>query len=72
MAKKLRVLDLDSMDSFQLDENNRLYWKGKAVRMEEKIRLQWSVNLSIVITALATLAYAVVEILKFMGYGNLS
>lgn len=47
-----RTISIDELDGFELDENNRLYWKGTAVLLERRLSLDWYQ------TTLATLAAA--------------
>ena len=35
-----RTLSIDGMDGFEIDDDDRLYWKGRAVRFEQRVSLQ--------------------------------
>ncbi|MDE0880879.1 hypothetical protein [Aurantimonas coralicida] len=35
-----RALSFDDMDDLEIDGDGRLYWKGKAVRVEQKVSLE--------------------------------
>jgi hypothetical protein len=63
MKKKLRSISIDEMEQMQLDENNRLYWKGRPVVTEERVTFSILVNLSIIATGVAT---SVIAILSFI------
>lgn len=47
----LRPISIDAMDNFQLDDDDRLYWKEKAVILEKRVRLE---NYQIALASLAT------------------
>ena len=47
----LRTISIDEIDHFNLDENGRLYWKGEAVILEKRLRLE---TYQIVLATLAT------------------
>lgn len=47
----MRVISIDEMDGFQLDDTNRLYWRGEAVVLEKRLRLE---TYQIVLATLAT------------------
>jgi len=49
------------MEQMQLDENNRLYWKGRPVVTEERVTFSILVNLSIIATGVATSVIAIIE-----------
>lgn len=36
----LRTISIDEMDGFQLDDTNRLYWRGQTVVLEQKLKLE--------------------------------
>ncbi|MGO4350949.1 hypothetical protein AB4Z25_03315 [Rhizobium sp. RAF36] len=47
----LRTIALDELDGFQLDEANRLYWRGETVVLERRLKLE---TYQIVLATLAT------------------
>lgn len=47
----LRTISIDELDHFKLDEHGRLYWKGEAVILEKRLRLE---TYQIVLATLAT------------------
>ena len=47
----LRTIAIDELDGFQLDESNRLYWRGETVVLERKLKLE---RYQIVLATLAT------------------
>ncbi|MDP2689380.1 MAG: hypothetical protein Q8P48_04610, partial [Deltaproteobacteria bacterium] len=55
--------------SLGIDEHGKLYWNDKAVVTEQKITLQWWVNLSVIVASVSTLILAVIACLQFLGYG---
>lgn len=61
---------MDDLDRLGIDEENNLYWDKKPLVTEEKITLQKWVNFAIVIGAGSTLILAIIEVLKFFGYGS--
>jgi hypothetical protein len=62
---KIRSISIDELDKIGLDENNKLYWEGHPVVIEEKITLQWWVNLSAIAGALSGITLAVIELLRY-------
>jgi hypothetical protein len=65
----VRTITIDELDRLGIDENNRLYWDKRPLVTEEKITLQRWLNVSVVLGAVSTFAVAVVEVLRFCGYG---
>lgn len=66
-VKRVSLADLDRLG---IDENNKLYWDNLPLVTEEKITLQKWVNFAIVIGAVSTFAIAILDLLKFGGYGS--
>lgn len=66
---EIKTITLDELDRLGVDDRNNLYWDKKPLVTEEKITLQKWVNFAIVIGAGSALASAIVEVLKFCGYG---
>jgi 1,4-dihydroxy-2-naphthoate octaprenyltransferase len=48
-----------------IDGKGRLYWNRKAVITEQKVSLQWWVNISIIIASLSTLLIAIMAVLNY-------
>lgn len=42
-----------------IDEETRLYWNGQLVVTEQKVKLSWWVNFSVIVGGLSTAAIAV-------------
>ncbi len=36
----MRTISIDELDGFQIDDNGRLYWRGKGVVLEQRITLR--------------------------------
>jgi len=66
---KINPIKIRELEKLGVDENNKLYWDGRPIVTEEKLKFQWWVNVSIVIGSFSTLTYAIIEVLKFIGYG---
>ncbi|MBT3068707.1 hypothetical protein [Rhodoferax sp. U11-2br] len=66
---RIRSITIDELDKIGLDENNKLYWEERPVVLEEKIKLQWWVNLSAIAGALSGITLAVIEVLRYCS-GN--
>jgi hypothetical protein len=64
-----RPMALFDTDRWTIDEDNKLYWDGKPIVTEEKLIFQKRVNGAIYLTAGSTAFYALIEFLKFLGYG---
>ena len=60
-------IPLHQMGNLEIHDDNRLYWDGKPVVTEEKIKLGGWVNFAIIVAAISTSAMAVVEILRYLG-----
>jgi len=54
--------------SLGIDEHGKLYWNGKVIVTEQKITLQWWVNLSIIVASVSTLLLAGIACLQFLNY----
>ncbi|MGR9055503.1 hypothetical protein ACU8NH_06245 [Rhizobium leguminosarum] len=48
----LRTISIDEMDGFQLDDVNRLYWRGETVLLERRLKLE---TYQIILATLATI-----------------
>ena len=51
---------------FGIDDSGKLYWNGKPVVTEKKVKLQWWVNLSAIIAAISSVTMAVVAVLEYI------
>lgn len=67
---KVHPIQYGEIGRLGVDEDNRLYWDEKPLVTEDRITLSWWVNLAVVLGALSTLALALVELLRFNGYGH--
>ncbi|MDP2002904.1 MAG: hypothetical protein Q8J86_08230 [Desulfurivibrionaceae bacterium] len=65
----IKTITLDQLDRLGIDETNKLYWDGKPLVTEERIVLARWVNIAVIVGAVAALITAVVEALKFFGFG---
>jgi len=61
----IRPVSLEQLDKLGIDENNKLHWNGKPVVIDEKVSLQWWLNVAAVAAALATVVMAFIEVLRF-------
>jgi hypothetical protein len=48
-----------------IDDDAKLYWNGQRIVTEQKLKLSWWVNLSVVIGGLSTAVIAVYTVLVF-------
>lgn len=67
---KVKTIGMEDLDRLGIDQTNKLYWDGKPLVTEERIVLARSVNVAVIIGSLAAVLTAVVEILKFFGFGH--
>jgi len=51
---------------FGVDDDGKLYWNGKPIVTEKKIKLQWWVNLSAIIAAISSVVMAVTSIITLL------
>jgi hypothetical protein len=66
-------------DNIGLDPEGRLYWKGKMVREPNPLELTYPQEISAIVAvisgvvlALSTLALAVIDAARLLGYGHCS
>lgn len=60
----VKKITIDGMDNFGVDEENKLYWKGKPVVTKEEITLSKWVNRAIIAGGFSTLALAVIGVIR--------
>ncbi|SFR57538.1 hypothetical protein SAMN04488073_2979 [Marinobacter gudaonensis] len=63
-------LDNGKEGSLGIDDETNLYWNGKRIVTEQKIKLQWWVNVSVIVASFATAIMAAVAILEFLSHGE--
>ncbi|MCE8031914.1 hypothetical protein EKK97_10925 [Billgrantia tianxiuensis] len=51
---------------FGIDDDGQLYWNGKPVVTEKKVKLQWWVNCSAIAAAASTVIMAIVSVVDFI------
>ena len=49
-----------------VDDEGTLYWNKKAIVTEQKVKLQWWVNFSIILASFSTLAIAIFTLLQYL------
>lgn len=64
MAGKLSTIFTHQTDSgvtgeLGIDEDGRLYWNGQPVITEQRVKLDWWVNISIIVGGVATAVIAI-------------
>lgn len=69
MMPSVRPITIDELERLGIDGSNNLYWDNLPIVIEERVTLQKRVDIAIILGAGATLATAVVEVLRFCGYG---
>jgi len=62
---KISPITIGQLGRIGVDEKGRLYWDNRPVVTEEKIKLQWWVNVAIILGALSTAVLATIELLRF-------
>lgn len=67
---KIKTIGMDDLDRLGVDETNKLYWDGKPIVTEERIALALWVNVAVIVGSAAAALTALVEILKFFGFGH--
>ena len=65
---KINPIKIGQLDRIGVDEKGRLYWDNRPVVTEEKIKLQWWVNVAIILGSLSTAVLATIELLRFCGF----
>lgn len=55
-----------------IDEKGRLYWNGRPVVTQQKVTLQWWVNLSAIVAAISTVVTAGISVATYFNDTNLS
>ena len=51
---------------FGIDDDGQLYWNGKPVVTEKKVKLQWWVNCSAIAAAAASVVMAIVAVAEYL------
>lgn len=59
--------DSGSKGEMGIDEHGVLYWNGKPVVTEQKVKLQWWVNLSAILAALSTVVMAILATVTYFS-----
>ena len=49
-----------------VDDEGTLYWNKEAIVTEQKVELQWYVNISIILASFSTLAIAIFTLLQYL------
>jgi hypothetical protein len=62
---RVRPVSIAEFDKLGIDENNKLYLDGKPIVVDERVSLQWWLNIAAVAAALSTVVMAVIEVLRF-------
>lgn len=62
-------LDNDKKGVLGIDDESNLYWNEKLVVTEQKIKLQWWVDIAIILASFSTIILAVFTVLQFFGFG---
>ena len=62
-----RILGIDQQNSFEVDDDGRLYWQGERVLTEVKLSLPWVVNAAVIVASLATAGTFVLTGLQTAG-----
>lgn len=60
-------LDNGNQGEHGIDDESNLYWNKKQIVTEQKIKLQWWVNISIIFASLSTVTLAVFTVLQYFG-----
>ena len=60
-------IPLHQMGDLEIRDDNRLYWKGKPVATEERIKLGVWVNLAIILGGISTAVLAFIEIVQSLS-----
>ncbi len=66
--KKIEAIFTHGKGALGIDEDGRLYWNDEAVVTEQKMTLQWWVNVAIIVTGFSTLLFAIITLLRFICY----
>jgi len=64
----IKPISIAETEHIGVDEEGRLYWKGKPIVTEQRISLQWWVNVGIIVGSLSTLCIAIAEIVRLLFY----
>ncbi|HEC60432.1 hypothetical protein LCGC14_0581500 [marine sediment metagenome] len=67
---EIKSITIDEVDNLGLDEHNNLYWLGERIHIKKKIELEGYLNTAIILGGLSTLVVAIIEVLRFFGYGK--
>ncbi len=62
--KELWYMDTQVGGRLSVDEDRRLLWNGELLVTEQRVRLDLSVNIAIIVTGLATAVIAAVAVIQ--------
>ena len=70
MGKEIETIfthtaDNGAIGELGIDGEGRLYWNRQAIITEQKVSLQWWVNISIIIASLSSLLIAIMAVLNY-------
>lgn len=51
-----------------VDDKGTLYWNKKAIITEQKIKLSWLVNMSVVFASLSTVIIAIFTVMQYYSF----
>ena len=61
-------LDNGKEGELGIDDEANLYWNKKAIVTEQKVKLRWWVNVSILLASVSTFAIALLTAFQFFGF----
>lgn len=59
--------DSGAVGELGIDEGGRLYWNGQLVVTEQRVRLSWWVNFSIIVGGVSTAVIAIFTVIAVFG-----
>ena len=63
--KKIHTIFERTEGVLGVDDERNLYWNNKAIVTEQKVKLEWWVNVSIIVASVSTFAIAFFTYLQF-------
>ena len=65
--KEVRVIK-NVGDIFENDDDGKIFFSSEKIFRGQKVRLQWWINVAIIIASLSTLCMAVIEVLEYFEF----
>lgn len=66
--KDIKIIFTNGENELGVDENNILYWNKKIIQTENKVVLDFWVNLSVIVASISTFVMAIIAVLQRFNF----